>query len=122
MNRGSIYDRIAALTIALGAPAFRLIGTRPGVFPRYIRQADKHGVHFRTTHYYDPVYAESDLPADTTGERDLPGIEFHEEQLALLRGFAFQDELAQFPDAAPEGLTFGHRNEYFDYCDAESLY
>ena len=123
MNRGSIYDRIAALTITLGAPVFRMIGTKPGVFPRYIRQADKLGVHFRTTHYYDPVYAESDLPADTTGERELPGIDFHaNDQLALLGEFTFQDELLQFADDYPQGLKFGHKNEYFDYCDAESLY
>jgi len=123
VNRGSIYDRIAALVIRFGAPVFRPMGLKPGVFPRYIRQADKAGVHFRTTHYYDPVYAESDLPADTAGERDLPGIDFREaEQLELLARFSFQDELLQFPDKEPEGLKFGHRNLWFDYCDAESLY
>lgn len=116
-------DFIAAAVIRLGAPLFRAVGRQPGAFPRYLRQADRAGVHFRSTAYYDPLYAESELPEDTTGERILPGLDLDEAgQLALLERLRYRDELAQFPDCEPDGEAFGHRNVTYAYSDAESLY
>jgi predicted O-methyltransferase YrrM len=108
VNRKAIADYLAAAVIGVGAPLFRAVGSQPGSYPRYMRQADRSGVHLRSTHYYQPVYSERDLPAVTDGERDLPGLDLREgEQLALLESFCFQQELAQF---------------LYAYGDAESLY
>ena len=123
MIRKAIADHLAAAVIGLGAPLFRAVGTQPGSFPRYLRQADRSGVHLRSTHFYQPVYGESDLPADTSGERDLPGLDLREgDQLALLDRLDFRDELAELATALPEGLVTPSSDIVYCFADAESLY
>jgi predicted O-methyltransferase YrrM len=119
----STIDRLAALAVLLGGPIFRRVGASPLGYPRYLRQADRSGVHFRTTHYYQPIYADNDLPADVTGERILPGIDFNVGgQLALLDTFHYQNELVQFAESHAPGLEFSHANPNYSFGDAESLY
>ena len=118
-----LADYIAASTIAAGGPLFRAVGRWPAGYPAYLRQADRSGVHLRATHYYHPTYRDEDLPADVTGERDLPGLDLRgEAQLALLERFDFTSELKGFPEEAVPGLEFFYDNGAFGYGDAEALY
>ena len=107
-----LVDIIAAIVVTLGAPLFRAVGNWPGNFPLYRRQADRAGVHWRSTHYYHPTYRDADLPADVTGERDLPGLDLHEAgQLDLLSALAGYGNLA-----------FDYDNPQFNAGDADALY
>ena len=118
-----IADFMAAAAITVGAPLFRRVGDNPARFPAYRKQADRAGVHLRSTHYYQPVYADSDLPADVGGERDLPGLELNPAgQLELLRSFDFQQELERFGEVPADELGFGHDNGSYSHADAEALY
>lgn len=123
MSIRNFADGIAAIVIGLGAPLFRAVGRNPGGFPRYLRQADKSGVHLRATHYYHPTYSDADLPADVTFERHLPGLDLREaDQLGLLEAFNYQAELQKFMADSTSDLTFSHDNRAYAYADAESLY
>lgn len=118
-----LADYLAATIVLLGGPLFRAVGRWPAGFPRYLRQADRSGVHFRATHYYQPTYRDADLPEDVTGERDLPGIELHEhDQIALLSSLDVQAELLSFPDSDQGELRFYFGNGAYDAGDAEALY
>lgn len=116
-------DAVAAMVVTLGAPLFRAVGNWPANFPRYLKQADKAGVQWRSTHYYHPTYRDADLPADVTQPRDLPGVDLNTAaQRDLLASFAFQDELAQL--TAPEAGRPAFRYDAGGYGsgDADALY
>jgi len=119
-----LTDYLAAVLLTLAAPLLRAVARWPGKYPACLRTADRIGVHLRSTHYYHPTYAASDLPADVTGERDLPGLDLNKDvQLALIESFALGDELQNIPDrsgVAGLGFTFG--NNAFGHGDAEALY
>lgn len=118
-----LADWAAAGLVMLGAPLFRAVGNWPAHYPRYLRQADKAGVQWRSTHYYHPTYRDADLPSDVTQPRDLPGVDLQgEAQLELLASFAFQKELAQL--TAPEAGRPAFRYDAGGYGsgDADALY
>jgi hypothetical protein len=118
-----VVDLIAAGVVTAGAPLFRTVGNWPGNYPLYLRQADRSGVQWRSTHYYQPTYADRDLPADVTTPRDLPGLDLHEaDQLALLASFAVQGELESLNDAAKSDLAYSFDNLQYGPGDAEALY
>lgn len=110
-----VLDVAAAAIVTILGPLFRVVGNWPGNYPFYRKAADRAGVHWRSTHYYHPTYAETDLPADVTGERDLPGLDLDEAgQLALLAKLQFQSELAD--------LGSDYDNPQFGPGDADALY
>ncbi|APE27091.1 class I SAM-dependent methyltransferase [Aurantiacibacter gangjinensis] len=118
-----LVDIIAAIVVTLGAPLFRAVGNWPGNFPLYRRQADRAGMHWRSTHYYHPTYRDADLPADVTSERELPGLDLNEAgQLALLDAFECQSELAALTEHAEPELAYAYDNLQFNAGDADALY
>ncbi len=118
-----ITDVIAAGVVTVGAPLFRTVGNWPGNYPLYRTQADKAGVHWRSTHYYHPTYTAADLPSDVTTPRDLPGLDLNEAgQLELLASFDVQDELASLTEHHEPELAFRYDNGQYGRGDADSLY
>lgn len=118
-----LADVLATATILSLAPALKFVGRYRLSLPRAQRMMDRVGAQVRTSHYYEPTYAESDLPPETAGERPLPGVDLNAEgQLALLRHFNFQDELRALPldKASPD--SFGYLNDMYSFGDAEILY
>lgn len=119
-----LVDVVAAGVVTAGGPLFRTVGNWPGNYPLYRKQADRMGVHWRSTHYYHPTYTAADLPRDVTKVRELPGLDlFEQEQLDLLASFGVQDELAHLtePHGDPE-LTYAYDNDQYNQGDADSLY
>ncbi len=115
-------DIVAAVLITLTGPLLRVVGKWPGNYPRFQLQADRIGVQLRSTHYYHPTYADTDLPRDVTCPRSLPGLDLDEDrQLALLASFRFQDELAQLAEFVSP-LGFSYDNGQYSHGDADSLY
>lgn len=121
-----LVDLLAAGAVTAGAPLFRKVGNWPGDYPAYRRRADKAGVHWRSTHYYHPTYTNDDLPRDVTVQRDLPGLDLHEdEQLALLAAFDYQDELARLADPGDPpnpARDYTYDNNQYGPVDADCLY
>lgn len=118
-----LVDVAASALITLGAPLFRKVGNWPANYPGYLKRADRAGIQWRSTHYYHPTYADSDLPRDVTGERELPGLDLRpSEQLALLRSFAVQDELREIGSGTGGALDYRYDNEQYGPGDADSLY
>lgn len=116
-------DFVATGVVTLGAPLFRTVGNWPADYPLYLRQADRVGVQWLSTHYYHPTYANRDLPKDVTGPRDLPGLDLHEQsQLDLLNSFGVQDELAMLAHDPDPELGFRYENGQYGPGDADSLY
>lgn len=73
-------------------------------------------------HYYEPYVSASSLRRRLDAPRELPGVRMREQaQLALLRSFDYQDELAVLPMDTSH-LRFGLRNRTFGPVDAGLLY
>lgn len=118
-----LVDYIAAFVVSFGAPLFRKVGNWPGDYPRYLQQADRAGVHWRSTHYYQPIYTNSDLPERVDHERNLPGVDLHgQSQLELLSSFSCQEELSMLADNSGGDLAYSYDNNQYGAGDAESLY
>ncbi len=123
LNRVDLVDRAAVAFGLVAAPMLRLIAKRREALVRFQRFADRNGFQLRSNHYYEPTYSEDALPADTTRERHLPGIDLNAEgQLALLRHFRFGDELRRFPAGKTEPGVFGWSNPNYQYGDGEIYY
>jgi hypothetical protein len=119
----TLADLIATAFGWLASPMLRFLARRRVSLPRFQRLADRMGFQIRSTHYYEPTYAESDLPRDTTGERHLPGIAMNDDaQLALLNRFTFAEELKAISLDKPRADAFGYRNSMYSFGDAEILY
>jgi predicted O-methyltransferase YrrM len=105
------------------SPVLHFVARRRVSLPRFQRMADRMGFQIRSTHYYEPTYTEADLPADTTGERQLPGLEMNgAAQLRLIEQFVYAQELRSFPLDKPSISEFGYRNNMYSFGDAEILY
>jgi predicted O-methyltransferase YrrM len=105
------------------APVLRFIGRKRIVLPRFQRLADRAGFQLRSDHYYEPTYAAAHLPADTTAERDLPGVDLNAAgQLALLAALNYGAELQALPHTKPSPTQFGYDNTMYGPGDAESYY
>jgi len=88
----------------------RAIFFRLGVFP--IRD-----------HYYEPMFNPAHLRRPLDEDRLLPGIDFNvQEQLFLLRRFAWADELSRIPKDAGGAKQYYYHNDNFGPGDAEYLY
>jgi predicted O-methyltransferase YrrM len=119
----SNLDIAATAFLRITSPVLRLIARRRDTLPMFAAAADRAGVSLRTTHYYEPSYRESDLPAHTAGVRSLPAIDLNEqEQLQFLRECRFADELSAIPVVKSGETSFGYDNGMYEYGDAEMLY
>jgi hypothetical protein len=119
----TLADYGAAAFGAAASPVLRFIANNRAGLSRFQRLSDRAGFQLRSAHYYEPTYRESDLPDDTTGERDLPGIDFRAAaQLELLARCTFQSELSAIPLDKKGPAEFGYRNSLYEYGDAEMLY
>ena len=119
----TLADYGASAFGAVASPMLRFIANNRSSLGRFQRLADRAGFQLRSPHYYEPTYRESDLPPVTTGERDLPGVDFRPTaQLQLLGRCRFRDELAAIPEAQAGPATFGYSNGLYEYGDAEMLY
>lgn len=118
----SSFDHGAVAFGWLFAPLLRNIARRRVSLPRFQRFIDGAGFQLRSDHYYEPTYTEADLPADTTVERALPGLDLNETgQLALLEHFRWSPELEALPLHAETG-KFGYINSMYGFGDAELYY
>jgi hypothetical protein len=116
-------DLAASIFVILTSPILRAITKYRLSLPRLQRVMDRLGVQIRSTHYYEPTYAESDLPTNTKSARNLPGIDFNEVgQLALLSQFCYSDELKQIPLHKSRDDQFGYLNNMYSFGDAEIYY
>jgi len=89
--------------------------------PHVYRAADRLGIYPVLDHYHEPLVRPS--VNGHRPRRELPAIDFRvEQQLALLRTFAFQDELRAIPRAFPGGRAPFYGNLAFAPGDAEMLY
>ena len=103
-------------------PVLTLIARKRMSLPGFQRLSDRAGFQLRSVHYYEPTYAEADLPAITDRDRDLPGLDLNEAgQIALLSQFGYADELAALPMQPAPG-RFGFANKMFGVGDAELYY
>jgi hypothetical protein len=119
----TLVDIVAAAVVTIGAALFRTVGKWPGNYPLYLRQADRVGVHWRSTHYYHPTYADADLPADVTPPRLLTGLDLDEPgQIAFLAMLDYQDELASLANDPDPQLGFRYENDQYGFGDADALY
>ncbi|WP_448582393.1 class I SAM-dependent methyltransferase [Thermaurantiacus sp.] len=85
--------------------------------------ADRLNFQVRSTHDYEPTYREEDLPSETRGARNLPGIHLDiTRQLALLEQLRFGEELLEIPMEPPGPGQFGYRNKTCEEGVAEMLY
>ncbi len=122
-TRATLADAAASLLGSLVTPGLRFIARHRLLLPRFQKLADRHGFQIRSIHYYEPTYAESDLPLITTGERALPGVFMNgPAQMALLAEFNFAEELRAIPLDKPCPNAFGYRNNMYSFGDAELLY
>ncbi len=118
-----LFDLLGAAFLALFAPVLKLLARRRHVLPHVQGMSDRIGIQLRSTHYYEPTYRLSDLPADTKGERHLPGIRLNaESQIALLRQLRYGAELAPLPLTPPGPGRFGWRNGMYEFGDGEIYY
>ena len=124
MNVLRLMADYAALGFAVAAsPALRFVANNHDRLARFQRFSDRAGFQVRSSHYYEPTYAESHLPAETDIERSLPGLDLNESgQLDLLAHFTFADELAAIPLDKAGDETFGYRNDMYSFGDAETYY
>jgi hypothetical protein len=74
-------------------------------------------------HYYEPIIYANDLRQPLNRERNLPGLDLNlAEQLELLEGFNYNQELADLPLNAQGDGGFHYLNDWFGPGDAEFLF
>jgi len=114
----------AAVSFGLLVSPFLTLTARHRVgLPRFQALADRLGFQLRSTHYYEPTYREVDLPAITTADRTLPGVDWNDAvQVELLAKCRFSDELTAIPLESPGVGQFGYQNRMYSFGDAEMLY
>ncbi|HPE57204.1 MAG TPA: class I SAM-dependent methyltransferase [Bacteroidales bacterium] len=74
-------------------------------------------------HYYDPLFIPDQVKHDLGTDRDLPGIDLNEnQQLELLKGLNFSDELVKMPFDKTADLKYYFNNSVFLSGDSEISY
>lgn len=116
-------DVLLALLVSPCARLLRHVRSRGLLnLPRCARALDQAGVLPVRKHYYEPYLGPGHLRRDLDAPRDLPGLDLRVvAQLALLRSFSHQSELAAIP-MQPGPLRYGYRNNTFGPVDAGLLY
>ena len=83
----------------------------------------KIGVFPILDHYYEPLFNSCHLVRPLSDERNLPGVEWNEEeQVKLLESFSFGHELYETSDEKKDELSFSFENDAFKSGDAEYWY
>ena len=84
----------------------------------------KVGVFPITNHYYEPLFDDRHLKLPLERDRFLPGINWNDlEQLNLLSGFQFENDLVAMPfEKESDDLSFYYNNPSLGPGDAEYLY
>lgn len=59
----NLADVLVAFVVLLASPLLTFVGRYRTSLPRVQRLTDKLGVQVRSTHYYEPTYADTDLPS-----------------------------------------------------------
>ena len=91
-------------------PIAKKILLRVGVFPI-------------NDHYYESLFHKKHLRYPLDNNRILPGIDWNtDERLNLLKCFAYNNELTQFPENQESPLSFYYRNPSYGTGDSEFLY
>src|SRR5678816_4597665 len=81
------------------------------------------GVFPIRNHYYEPMFDARALTRPLDKARDLVGIDLNlQEQLSVLAGFQYNDELRGIPDSATTPGVFHFNNHSFESGDAEYWY
>jgi hypothetical protein len=110
------------LLTTFGLP-MKMVAKRQYKLPLMGAMSDRLGIYVRDAHFYGPMYRESDLPAKTDVERDLPAVDLNEDgQLALLAELNYGDELAQIPRRQPSQTEYGFDMKQYGIGDAEIAY
>jgi hypothetical protein len=118
-----LVDHAASAALCVVTPLLLFIVRYKNSLPTVQRLSDFTGVQIRGTHYYEPTYTERDLPADTTGERNLPGVDLNEaEQLSFIADFVYADELRDLSNERGANGSFTHLNNMYSIGDAEIYY
>ena len=74
-------------------------------------------------HYYDPLFIPDQVKHDLGTDRDLPGIDLNEnQQLEILKGLNFSDELVKMPFDKTADLKYYFNNSVFLSGDSEISY
>src|SRR4051794_30132215 len=73
-----LFDLVVSSILLLVALPLRFAARHRPILPTLQWVSDRIGIQVRSTHYYEPTYAERDLPENTERPRSLPGIKFNE--------------------------------------------
>ncbi len=83
----------------------------------------KIGVFPILNHYYEPQFDNRKAKQPLSQDRALPGVDWNiTNQLKILEGFRFSQELADIPQKKPDTLDFYFNNGAFESGDAEYWY
>ncbi len=83
----------------------------------------KTGVFPIVNHYYEPLFDASILDKSLYDDRELSGIDWNiEEQLEMLNGLNFWNEIKEVIDSNQNGYSFDITNEMFGPGDCEYWY
>jgi len=116
-------DFVVSATALVASPVLKAVAEHRTAFPRFQALSDRFGFQLRATHYYEPTYAEANLPSVTNVERRLPGLDLNVDgQLALLARCQFSERLAAIPFDKPARHSFGYDNPMYGVGDAEMLF
>ncbi|NBA87109.1 class I SAM-dependent methyltransferase [Emticicia sp. CRIBPO] len=74
-------------------------------------------------HYYEPLFDKKHLTKPLSDDRYLPGIDWNiDEQIEILEGFHYNDEIVKIPINYVDDQTFHFDNPSFKSGDAEYWY
>lgn len=116
---------VASAPVSAGCLAWLAMARRlgNGRMPLHRRLYKALGVYPIINHYYEPRFAFDHDGSELGQARRLPGIDWNEpEQLKMLKGFCWQDELAAFAVEPSASRAFHYNNGSFGLGDAEYLY
>ncbi len=118
-----VADLLLVLVLLAASPVLGVIARHRVSLPRVQRLSDRLDLQIRSTHYYEPTYRESDLPADTRSPRHLPGLHLDlASQLAVIGKLDYGEELLRIPMTPPGPGQFGYRNRTCEEGAAELIY
>ena len=112
------------LISALVLKFYRKVGSKR--FPLNTRLLKYIGVFPIIDHFYEPFFNHKNLPKDLSGKRNLPALNFREnDQLNLLKKFTFQKEFEEFLYSEKKSgklRSFSIQNGSYGAGDAEFLF
>ena len=117
------FDHFAAAALLLVGPFTSQVARRRADMPAARRILDRCKVSYIPHNYYEPIVLPESITVDLAAERFLPGIDMNtEEQLIILRQFAYGDELREIAARPKSDLRYTFQQPSFGPGDAEYLY